>query len=398
MSSNSSLSAADGATLKTIGEDTIRYVVFLVVEAIFYTIYFILVVFSGRVLLSKKRRSKITVAIFAIILSMLVLDTALCILDVNSVIQELRDTLTTDSTDPLPVRYANRYSSWAVGNAPFAFMYNLGDVIIVWRTYAFYYHSPERWLLVLPTALLAGSFIVTGIICYCIAHGAVSTVNNFIDPPLCVHIQITSYAIAFATTAVATFMICWKTWTYRRLVRHDSQAATQKTRAEKILIILIESGLVYLIFFFFVLLDDVGDVPSLETSTPALVFSTEIWTYTTSEIIGIYPVIIVLLVHSQRSYIDDVVMSTIGIIPTHSIIKFAAPPSNKDGAAVTSVRHEGRDSHVLHIDVHELQERHEGASFNDGSEGMTNGELEFHKSREKLRLPSESGEAVIAIE
>lgn len=61
-------------------------------------------------------------ATFAVILSMLILDTALCVLDVNSVIQEISDTLTSDSTASLQERYKNKYSSWAVGNAPFAFM------------------------------------------------------------------------------------------------------------------------------------------------------------------------------------------------------------------------------------------------------------------------------------
>lgn len=69
---------------------------------------------------------------------------------------------------------------------------------------------------------------------------------------------------------------------------------------------------------------DTRNISRLENSTPQLVFTITIWTYMTSHILvrvllcilssshtrccviqGIYPVLIVLLVHCQKSYIDD---------------------------------------------------------------------------------------------
>ena len=61
------------------------------------------------------------------------------------------------------------------------------------------------------------------------------------------------------------------------------------------------------------MVSDIGDMPSRETSTPQLAFASNIWTFMTSHILGIYPALVVILVHTQRSYIspDDRSLSTI---------------------------------------------------------------------------------------
>ena len=63
-----------------------------------------------------------TIATFGVVLIMLLLDTSLCVFDVNNAIQEIVDTLTFDSSRSLQDRYANIYSAFSVENAPFSFM------------------------------------------------------------------------------------------------------------------------------------------------------------------------------------------------------------------------------------------------------------------------------------
>ena len=79
-------------------------------------------------------------------------------------------------------------------------------------------------------------------------------------------------------------------------------------------------------------ISDSVDVAQLEASTPALTIASAVWTYMTSHILvnnfrcrsqklpkanilhqGIYPVVIVILVHSQRSYIDTATVAVHGI-------------------------------------------------------------------------------------
>ena len=106
---------------------------------------------------------------------MLLLDTSLCIIDVNNLIREVTFTLTSDSPVTLAERYSKLILPWRVESALFAYMVrsnmtcrrvglmrlhqtNLGDVIILWRTFAFWHEPHERWVRLIPVVLLAGSF------------------------------------------------------------------------------------------------------------------------------------------------------------------------------------------------------------------------------------------------
>lgn len=56
---------------------------------------------------------------------------------------------------------------------------------------------------------LASSVLIS----YCVAKlVADPSAGDFINPPFCVNVQIASYSTALVTTAVATAMVCWKTW------------------------------------------------------------------------------------------------------------------------------------------------------------------------------------------
>ena len=75
------------------------------------------------IFLCSRKRSKFPTAMFLVILTMFVLDTAMCILDVHNAIQEI--TLTLTSTAPLLL--TERYSllstiPWSVTNSLFAYM------------------------------------------------------------------------------------------------------------------------------------------------------------------------------------------------------------------------------------------------------------------------------------
>ena len=117
---------------------------------------------------------------FIVVFVMFLLDSAMCIIDVNDAIKELSFTLTSDSSLSLADRYdLTNTLPWPVETALYAFMVrshsnykirqigvfmgvflqsNLGGVVVVWRVYAFYCKPHERWLLAIPMALLVGSF------------------------------------------------------------------------------------------------------------------------------------------------------------------------------------------------------------------------------------------------
>ncbi|VDB99127.1 unnamed protein product [Peniophora sp. CBMAI 1063] len=405
---NSTLSDSDIETLNSIGHDTVENIVALVVESVLYTIYFVLVVFAGRILLNSKSRTKISIGIFGVVLTMLLLDTAMCIIDVNNAIREITFTLYATASGTLADRYNNLVLPWPVENALYAFMSNLGDVVIIWRTWAFYRDPRERWVLLLPISLLVGSFTTSCLIAYCVAKlDADPELGDFVNPPFCVNMQIASYSMALATTAVATAMICWKTWIYRRTIGTTIRSNNRKTRVEKIMTILIESGVIYFFFFLSAVVDDAGNVPNLEESTLQLQFASTVWTYMTSHILGIYPVIVVILVHSQRSYIESVTTTTAAssTLPSrysHSHSGSHSTPAHKPWIGTSTVSSTGSHAkpapfvpgrdHFLDIDVHELRQVHADPSIDDVN-GQTSGAGE-ESELQSVKLPEKVGDPV----
>lgn len=93
--------------------------------------------------------------------------------------------------------------------------------------------------------------------------------GNFVDPPLCRNAQMASYCTTLATTGVATLLIWYKTWYvppppssrihspsgHNRQYKRDvgkllfQRTSTQKSRVEKTMMVVIESGVLYFLFF-----------------------------------------------------------------------------------------------------------------------------------------------------
>ncbi|KAH9923648.1 purine nucleoside permease-domain-containing protein [Fomitopsis serialis] len=347
---------ADVETLQQIGHDTVQSIVALVVEAIMWTIYLVLTFKAGIILLSPKRRSRASIWIFIIIVSMFLMDTAISMIDVNNAIREITLTLTSTSSESLADRYELTDNlPWPVQGALYAYMEmksNLGDVIIIWRTWVFWRYTRERWVLVVPILFLIGSLVTSGLISFCVARvvqdpGA--SAGDFTNPPFCNHVQLSSYVTTLATTAVSTLMIGYKTWEYRLTIGAQvHRMSSKKTRAERITIILVESGLLYFLFLLEAVVTDSGDVAQLEASTPQLAFASEIWTYMTSHILGIYPVVIVILVHSHKSYIDDTT-TTLATAPSGAT-NDSSPTSSWPfwGSLPKTLRHQ---THAVELDA-----------------------------------------------
>ena len=125
---------------------------------------------------------------------------------------------------------------------------------------------------------------------------------------------------------------------------------------------------------------EIGNVGEEETSTAGLAFASDIWTYMTSHILvmnvsalvitiaetcslqGIYPVIIVILVSKQRSYIE----ATTSIATDHT------PRSNYTGSTNSRLpwgsRHTERSGNAIQINVHEMRMMRGGSNM--GSERL----------------------------
>lgn len=333
-----SLPGSDGATLWQIGRDLIQSMIALSVETVFWTVYIVLVFISTRILY-RKRSSWMAQILLATVWAMVALDTAMFVIDIRNTVKEVSLTLTSSADLSLEDRYALTDSlPWAVQSALYAFLSNLGDVIVLWRVYVFYTFGKDRWVVLFPLVLLLASFATSGVITFCSAYsirtGATMVAGNFIDPPLCRNAQMASYCTTLATTGVATLLIWYKTWQYKRdvgkLLRLPKSA--QKSRVEKTMLVVIESGVLYFLFFLEGVIAATPSVGRAQNATTGLSFASTVWTYMTSHILCIYPVTVIILVHANAEGTEQPRSSGAG-----TALAFSAHPPT--GSAVSTLEH-----------------------------------------------------------
>jgi len=217
--------------------------------------------------------------------------------------------------------------------------------------------------MLIPIGFLLGSIVTSGLIAFCVSElGQGFDHGSYDNPPFCKNIQLASYITTFATTAVATLMICYKTWQYRRMVRRYLDSATSRTRVEKVMILLVESGILYVLFLLKIVIGDSGNINELEDKTFSLEFSNTIWVYMTSHILGIYPAVIVIIVAKQKSYIESATNS-LGSTVTVDQLDLVAPNTVRWGASGSQAKFttgsgstDRQQSHIVDINMRELQE------------------------------------------
>ncbi|KAK7037496.1 hypothetical protein VNI00_010988 [Paramarasmius palmivorus] len=162
---------------------------------------------------------------------------------------------------------------------------------------------------------------------YCVARlGGNIVLGAFRDPAFCRNTQAISYAAPAATTAVATILIGIKARTYFRVSRQYGLGDTRlskRSKAEGIVVLLLESGLAYFLFFLAQVITVIPSVKSALNADPNLRFATSVFSYQTSCIVGMYPTIIICLVHARRSVMDS---STLRSSEYHSSIRGRKTP------------------------------------------------------------------------
>ncbi|ESK88290.1 hypothetical protein Moror_14859 [Moniliophthora roreri MCA 2997] len=171
-------------------------------------------------------------------------------------------------------------------------------------------------VMIMPVALLWASFASSIMLTYCVVNvGGNIVLGSFHDPPFCRNIQTVSYAAPAATTAVATFLIGIKTWDFLKISRARGiidARLSRRSRAEYVLVLLLESGLAYFVFFLAQVILTIPVVKDAINLHPSLQFATTVFSYQTSSIVGMYPTIIICLVHAQRSTMDTTLCSIDG--------------------------------------------------------------------------------------
>ncbi|KIY66727.1 hypothetical protein CYLTODRAFT_24229 [Cylindrobasidium torrendii FP15055 ss-10] len=144
----------------------------------------------------------------------------------------------------------------------------IGDCIVLWRAEALFRDEPPRLraMLLLPVlAMLIPNRVV--------------------------------YGLSF----LATMMMAWKAWRHRRLLRTSLGASHRKTLVERVTLIFLESGAVYICMYI------VRTIGWIAVSSPASPFAlfVNIVAPGIDQICCLHPAAVIILVNTNRSMVED---------------------------------------------------------------------------------------------
>ncbi|KAF8636064.1 hypothetical protein AX17_003829, partial [Amanita inopinata Kibby_2008] len=180
----------------------------------------------------------------------------------------------------------------------FLFMLILGDSIVLWRTWALY--VDQRTIIIVPFLTWLGSMtaalfefgcdIKTG---WALKDDASSVASHGLAA--CARADVSSFTLSYATNIICTSLIFYKAWQFGKDMKAYFGTARAQSEAEKILTLLIKSGLLYLVIY------TLQAIPIYGGSTLLL---WQIVNAIIQQVFGMYPTALVVLVELQKSLWD----------------------------------------------------------------------------------------------
>ncbi|KAG6828070.1 hypothetical protein H0H92_009372 [Tricholoma furcatifolium] len=191
---------------------------------------------------------------------------------------------------------ANSVSIWASVIPPF-----IGDAVVVWRAWVLF--PDQLYFMILPVMMVLGTTAVS-----------ITYVSSYVSSSFSGQINSrlfgASIILSMATNVIATLLIVYKLWSHRKFVNKTLGASRRHSPAQKVLDILVESGLIYCALQIVTLtLDSLPSAPIMGTP---YAYAVQVFLCSYTVISAMYPTIVILLVNTQRSFVDTYAFTSHG--------------------------------------------------------------------------------------
>ncbi|KAF5343455.1 hypothetical protein D9758_011842 [Tetrapyrgos nigripes] len=170
-------------------------------------------------------------------------------------------------------------------NVLMRFNFLLGDVIVVWRTWVVWPHNIKIKLLL--------TFCMLGTIGAIIGNGTKAALDLVRQTPESATYSLVMTLPPLITNLTATLLIALKVWEYRRNIKSSISSAKSTTRIEQMLMLLVESGLIYTAVWLLIL---IAGFDVMTSANNILILGIAV------SLTGIYPTFIVIMVSLEKSH------------------------------------------------------------------------------------------------
>ncbi|KAF8205938.1 hypothetical protein K438DRAFT_1963716 [Mycena galopus ATCC 62051] len=321
-SSSAPLSDTDAAFLYWAGNDLAEDNVRLIVETALialYSVIFASAIYSfGR----KGVRTRAAFAMLCVVIYLYVVALVLWVLNVVTLYRGFHALLMDNTNTPLADRPAladeKNFDFFGAMEALFLFNMVVGDSVLMWRTWVIYFR--RRHILWFPGLMLLTSlgklFAVITMTC------------SPADPPVPVALcntptHLISWAFSLGTNLICTALVGVQAWKHRRITR---SLHMNKSRADQILSLLVESGFIYCLLW----IPQVMAFFNTPRTNHALYYSQSVIDGFTDQISGMYPTLIIVIVNLRYTIQWEEADSRANS-DNASTMGFASPPKQHSG-------------------------------------------------------------------
>ncbi|KAF5354584.1 hypothetical protein D9758_011235 [Tetrapyrgos nigripes] len=204
----------------------------------------------------------------------------------------------------------------------FVFEFLIGDSIVLWRTWTIWHGRRQIvWLPIFLWVASLGCLLAWIVTCafQSIAKGG-WTKFSILDDDQNI-LLLTSYVLSLSVNAFSTILIGFKAWQYSNHLKlyYANSSSPLKERISGILALLVESGVIYLIFSCMQLINFNGiRTPQQSVSGSALNIAGTVIAGIENQILGLYPTLIIILVNLRKTMWDSPHESSSSLMGTGS--------------------------------------------------------------------------------
>ncbi|KAI9433155.1 hypothetical protein H4582DRAFT_1008256 [Lactarius indigo] len=284
---------------------------YLIIQSVFYGIYATLIPISTYITMKKGLHSMSQKILFGVIVFMFSLSTAylaVSIVDLVTLIKtwylvvDVPDSVgTTRPTENLLVLF----------NALTVINYSLTDGVVVWRAWTIC-RDEYRKLLIAPIVMFVLTTLGVAATIFVRVFITIDPVRDHNRLTTAINVfQETTLISSLVTNILGTGVISLKAWRYRRWIVVDlRRVVTKRTKAERVLALLVESGVFYMFSGAMLVAASLIRLPGSHFMLGSL------YSQAAVHLAGIYPVIVLILVNQEASMDTTLFNSTLPVIIT----------------------------------------------------------------------------------
>lgn len=311
--------------LLLIGRIAMQDTLSVMVETTLWIFY--LAVFSFAIKIQLRRGIRATASVFMLVVTVALfsISTVLWALVVTQLFQGFRVMLLHNDAGDLGQGVDERYKLLGQKSVfmegLFLLTMIIADSVVIWRAWVI---SNRHKIIFAPIIFLlaATAFAVIDVICLTEVEDDVSHTTSI--PPgsrTCTWSEPIAWALSLCTNILSTSIIAWQVWSHRRFMKNELGNRYPRSRSERVLVLLVESGFVYCLFWF----------TQLVLFFPLTRADRAIWAFEVlapfgDQVSGLYPTIIIVLVNMQHS-LHDTHMQEISTIAAATAGEGAGPHS-----------------------------------------------------------------------